>query len=59
VQHFSQPQQDSIMDYSAMFTAWSKMYRDLYSKAHDTLVEEWIKAEQNLADNTKIVWWKK
>jgi hypothetical protein len=46
------------MDYSALITNWSKMYRDLYSKAHDTFVEEWVKAEQRMVDN-KFVWWKK
>jgi len=47
------------MDYSAMFSAWSKMYRDLYNKSHDTFIEEWTKAEQRFADSTKFVWWKK
>jgi hypothetical protein len=51
--------QESIMDYTAMLTAWSKLYRDLYGKAHDTFVEEWIKAEQRMSENTKFVWWKK
>lgn len=48
------------MDYSAIFTVWSKMYRDLYSKTHDTIVEEWVKAEQRLADAPKFPqFWKK
>lgn len=47
------------MDYNAMFTAWSKMCRDLYKQSADTIVEQWIKAEQQVHDATKTVWWKK
>lgn len=48
------------MDYSAIFANWSKMYRDLYNAAHNTFVEEWVKAEQRLADTPKFPqFWKK
>ena len=46
------------MDYSALFTAWSKLYRDVYTKAHDTFVEEWIKAEGRMTE-PKWSFWKK
>jgi hypothetical protein len=36
------------------------MYRDLYNAAHNTFVEEWVKAEQRLADTPKFSqFWKK
>lgn len=47
------------MDYSAMISSWSKVWRDLYKQASDTFVEEWVKAEQRIHDSTKFVWWKK
>jgi len=53
----SQPQRNLVMDYSAIFANWSKMYRDLYNAAHNTLVEEWVKAEQRLTETPKF--WKK
>jgi len=47
------------MDYTAMLTAWSKLYRDLYGKAHNTFVEEWIKAEQRIKEVAETPFWKK
>ena len=47
------------MDFATVFTNWSKFYRDLYSKAHDAFVEEWVKAEQKVSESSKFVWWKK
>jgi hypothetical protein len=45
------------MDYSAMITVWSKMCRDLYKQTTDTIVEQWIKAEQQASEANK--WFKK
>lgn len=47
------------MDYSAMFTAWSKMYRDIYSKAHEQIIENWIKTEERVTGETVWSFWKK
>jgi hypothetical protein len=47
------------MDFIAVATNMSKLYRDLYLKAHETFIDEWAKAEQRVADSTKFVWWKK
>lgn len=47
------------MDYSAMFTAWSKMYRDIYNKAHEQIIENWIKTEERVTGETVWSFWKK
>lgn len=44
------------MDYSALFTAWSKLYRDLYVKAHDQVLENWIKTEERVTGNNWSFW---
>lgn len=47
-----------MFNFTSVVTEWSKMYRDLYSKAHSEFVEHWTKAEQKIEDSFKIVWWK-
>ena len=49
-----------FFDFSVVFASLSKSYRDLTNKAHDQMIEAWIKAEQAVEDNIKLVsFWKK
>jgi hemoglobin-like flavoprotein len=47
-------------DFVAVFTSLSKSYREMTNKAHEEMIEAWVKAEKSIADNFKFVsFWKK